>query len=63
MNFTINALANWRTTFLGIAGIIAIIAKWVQSGSVDMNDAGTIWMLLTSMGLIAAKDATVTGVK
>lgn len=58
-----NALMSWRTTFLGVAGIIAIVAKWVKEGSVNMDDFNVIWMLITSMGLIAAKDASVTGVR
>jgi hypothetical protein len=60
MNLAINSLASWRTTFLGLAGVIAILAKWVQSGVIDWSDMPAI---MASLGLVAAKDANVTGVK
>lgn len=55
-----NFMASWKTTFLGIAGVIAVVAKWVQAGHVDWNDMPTI---MASLGVIVAKDANVTGVK
>lgn len=51
-------LVSWKTTFLGIAGIIAVLAKWVQHGAIDWNDMPTI---MASAGLIVAKDNNVTG--
>jgi hypothetical protein len=55
-----NLLASWKTTFLGISGIIAVLAKWTQAGAVDWNDMPTI---MASIGVILAKDNNVTGVK
>lgn len=55
-----NLLASWKTTFLGVSGIIAVVAKWVQAGAVDWNDMPTI---MASIGVILAKDNNVTGVK
>ena len=49
---------SWKTTFLGIAGIVAIVAKWVKAGSVDFNDIPAI---MTAAGLVYAKDNNVTG--
>lgn len=54
----IESIKSWKTTFLGIAGIIAVIAKWVQHGAIDWNDMPTI---MASAGLIVAKDNNVTG--
>lgn len=51
-------LASWKTTFLGIAGIVAVIAKWVKAGSVDFNDIPTVMALA---GSVYAKDSNVTG--
>lgn len=51
-------LVSWKTTFLGIAGIVAIVAKWVKAGSVDFNDIPSI---MASAGLVYAKDNNVTG--
>jgi hypothetical protein len=58
-----NIFTSWKTTFLGLAGIVAIIAKWVKAGNVDFTDFNTIWALMMSLGLVVAKDANVTGVK
>jgi hypothetical protein len=55
-----NFLASWKTTFLGVAGVIAVVAKWVQVGHIDWNDMPTI---MASLGVIVAKDANVTGTK
>ena len=54
----LNSVISWKTTFLGVAGIIAVIAKWVKSGSIDWNDMPAI---MASAGLIYAKDSNVTG--
>lgn len=51
-------ITSWKTTFLGIAGIVAVLAKWVKAGSVDFNDIPTI---MASAGLVYAKDNNVTG--
>ena len=37
-----NMFVSWKTTFLGIAGIVAIVAKWVKAGSIDFNDIPSI---------------------
>lgn len=58
-----NIIASPKTTFLGVASIVAIIAKWVQAGSVDFTDFQAIWGIVVGLGLIAAKDANVTGIK
>lgn len=58
-----NILASPKTTFLGVAGIVAIVAKWVQSGNVDFNDFQAIWGIIVSLGLIVAKDASTTGLQ
>jgi hypothetical protein len=55
-----NVLASPQTTFFGVLGILTIIGKWIKAGSVDFSDMNQIWMLITSMGLIAAKDAGTT---
>lgn len=53
-----NITINWKTTFLGIAGVVSVVAKWVKSGSIDWNDMPAI---MTAAGLIYAKDSNVTG--
>ena len=60
MNLAVNSIVSWRTTFLGIAGVIAILAKWVESGVIDWSDMPAI---MASRGLVAAKDANVTGAR
>lgn len=60
MNLLLNSAISWRTTFLGFAGVVAILAKWVQSGVIDASDLPAI---MASLGLIAAKDANVTGAR
>lgn len=56
-----NILASPKTTFLGVASIVAIIAKWVQAGNIDFNDFQAIWGIIVGFGLIVAKDASTTG--
>jgi hypothetical protein len=58
MDLLKNVIASPKTTFLGVAGIIGVVAKWVQAGAVDFNDFPAIVALLSS---IFAKDANVTG--
>ena len=60
MNLAINSFVSWRTTFLGIAGVVAILAKWIESGVIDWSDMPAI---MASLGLVAAKDANVTGAR
>ena len=60
MNLAINSVVSWRTTFLGVAGVIAILAKWIESGVIDWSDMPAI---MASLGLVAAKDANVTGAR
>ena len=60
-----NEIRSWKTTFLGVAAIIAVIAKWVQAGHIDPNDLPSLYsdiiQILLGIGLIAAKDFDVTG--
>jgi hypothetical protein len=58
MDIIMNSLRSWKTTFLGFASIVAIVAKWVQAGAVDYNDMPAV---IAGIGLILAKDAGVTG--
>lgn len=58
-----NIIASPKTTFLGVAAIVSIVAKWVQAGGVDFNDFNAIWGVMVGLGLIVAKDASTTGVK
>ena len=60
MDFLKNIFASPKTTFLGVAAIVAVVAKWVQAGIIDFNDIPVILAGLTG---VAAKDANVTGVK
>ena len=46
---------NWKTTVLGISGLISIAAHWYATGITP--GATEISALLASLGLIAAKDA------
>ena len=62
-NMAANIVASPKTTFLGVVGIMAIVAKWVQAGHVDFNDFQSIWDIVISLGLIVAKDANITGAK
>jgi len=50
-------ILNWKTSILGVAAIVAVIAKWVQAGQVDFSDVNSIVGVLAGMGLIVAKDA------
>ena len=58
MNIFLNAMVSWKTTFLGIAGVIAVVAKWVQAVAIDWSDMPAI---MTALGLVVAKDANVIG--
>jgi len=57
-------LKSWKSTFLGLAAIIAVLAKWVQAGHVDPNDLPSLYndiiQILLGLGLIAAKDFNVS---
>lgn len=58
-----NILRNPKTTFLGFAAIVSVLAKWVQAGHVDFSDFQSLWDIAVGLGLVMAKDANVTGVK
>lgn len=58
-----NMMASPKTTFLGFASIVAVVAKWVQSGHIDLTDLQSIVGIVSGLGLMSAKDANVTGVK
>jgi len=49
-------IENWKTSILGVAAIIAVIAKWVQAGQVDFSDFNSLAGIIAGMGLIVAKD-------
>lgn len=53
-------ILSWKTTILGVTSVIAVIAKWVQAGSVDFNDIPAI---IAGVGLVAAKDNNVSTAK
>lgn len=59
-----NVFSSPKTTFLGLAAVIAVIAKWVQHGF-DANDLPAFYndivQLLLGLGLIQAKDFNITG--
>ena len=35
-------IENWKTSILGLAAIVAVIAKWVQAGQVDFSDINNL---------------------
>lgn len=60
MNVLTNMLVSWKTTILGLAAVMGVLAKWATAGAVDFNDIPTIMAGLAGM---AAKDSNVAGVK
>jgi hypothetical protein len=60
MNAISNMLVSWKTTILGLAAVMSVLAKWASAGAVDFND---IPVLLAGLSGMAAKDANVAGVK
>ena len=52
---------SFKTTLLGILGILPVIAHYIFPQVITSEVALTITGLLSSTGLIAAKDANVTG--
>lgn len=52
-------MRSWRTTLAGIAAILSVVVKAVQSGTIDWGtDAPAV---MAGIGLIVAKDAVVSG--
>ena len=51
-------IENWKTSILGLAAIVSVIAKWVQAGQVDFSDLNSLIGIIAGMGLIAAKDGS-----
>lgn len=51
-------ITNWKTTGTGILGIVGIIWKIVTTKTMGPED---ITGIMTSVGLILAKDSNVTG--
>lgn len=49
---------NWKTSLFGVAGVVAIVAKVVNGGSLDGEDFAIISGLI---GLLFSKDKDVTG--
>jgi hypothetical protein len=60
MNVITNMLVSWKTTILGLAAVMGVLAKWASAGAVDFNDIPT---LMAGFAGMAAKDANVAGVK
>lgn len=60
MNVLTNMLVSWKTTILGVAAVMSVLAKWASAGHVDFNDVPA---LLAGFAGMAAKDANVAGVK
>lgn len=58
MNVFTNMLVSWKTTILGLAAVMGVLAKWASAGHVDFNDVPALMAGLAGM---AAKDANVTG--
>ena len=54
-------MRNWKTTSAGIAALLAIASKALTAGHLDF--ATDVPAILAALGLIAAKDFNVTGVK
>lgn len=51
-------LANWKTSILGVLVAVGTIAAAMQKGSLDPQTVSSaVAGLLTSLGLLAAKDA------
>mgnify|MGYP003337139405 CR=1 FL=1 len=50
-------ILNWKTSILGVAAIVAVVAKWIQAGQIDFGDVNGLATIIAGMGLIAAKDA------
>ncbi len=59
----LNSLVSWKTTSIGVITILTIVAQWIQQGGVNFSDFQQIATILAGLGLIAAKDSNVTGVK
>ena len=60
MDFFFNTIASWKTTLSGLGVLALVLVKWATNKAVDANDIPAI---LIAFGLVAAKDANVTGVK
>lgn len=50
-------VTSWKTSFLGFAAIVAIIARCVSENRLPTGDE--ITLLLTALGVTAAKDFNV----
>ena len=53
-----NILVSWKTTFIGLAAIATVLAKWANAGAIDPADYSII---IAGIIGIFAKDAGVTG--
>ena len=53
-------MRSWKTTFMGIAALVAVAAKIVTTGQFDWTMDGPA--ILAGLGLITAKDHDITGV-
>lgn len=52
---------SWKTTLAGISGLFAVAVKIITTGQIDWLTDGPA--VTTAIGLIAAKDAGVSGTK
>jgi hypothetical protein len=55
-------LKNWKTTLAGALGVLLIVLKIVFPQTFTTEIVTTIGFLLGSLGLVAAKDGSVTGI-
>lgn len=51
-------MRNWKTTFAGAATLVALVAKMLNGGTLEMQDLATA---TAAIGLLVAKDHNVSG--
>lgn len=54
-------MRNWKTTLAGISGLLAVLVKFLNTGTFDLVMDGAA--ISTAVGLLAAKDHNVSGTK
>ena len=58
MNLLANAVISYKTTLVGVSILILVVVKCAQAHAVTADD---IMAVLAGFGLVASKDANVTG--
>ena len=58
MNLLANAIISYKTTFVGFSILLLVAVKCAQAHAVTADD---VLAVLTGFGLVASKDANVTG--